>query len=109
MRSFLITRSMDTLTGLRLAGIEGEIVDDKSLLSTFREKARDKDIGIIILNEEDFEKIEEEVIYLKLNAVRPLVVTIPGKDGLKDKDFLLRYVKEALGVKIGWANDITRK
>ena len=54
MRSFLITRSMDTLTGLRLAGIEGEIVDDESLLSTFREKAKDKDIGIIILNEEDF-------------------------------------------------------
>jgi V/A-type H+-transporting ATPase subunit F len=101
MRSFLITRSMDILTGLRLAGIEGVVVKEEELLPTFREKVKDKDIGIIILTEEDLALIEDEVVSLKLNARTPLVVTIPGREGLKDKNFLLKYVKEALGIKIG--------
>lgn len=101
MRSLIISRSMDVVTGLRLAGIEGKFVkNSEELLKEFRANTKRDNIGILILTEEDFKDIEKEVIALKLKKGLPLVVTIPGRGGLKDKDLILRYVKESVGVKL---------
>lgn len=102
MRSIIISRSMDILAGIRLAGIEGVYCKDSNeLKENFRKYKEKEDLGIIILTEKDFNEIEDEVIKVKLSKKLPLVVTIPDKGGLKDKDFILRYIKESIGVKVG--------
>lgn len=102
MRSLMISRSMDILAGIRLAGIEGIYCKDiKELKDNFKNYKEKDNLGIIILTESDFKEIEEEVIKVKLSKKLPLVVTIPDKGGLKDKDFILRYIKESIGVKVG--------
>lgn len=99
MRSIVISKDIDVLTGLRLAGIEGQqCKDNEELLRAFRNFKSNKNIGLIILIEDDFNAIKDEVIEQKLSKSLPLVVTIPGKNGLKDKDFLLKYVRESVGV-----------
>lgn len=102
MRSIIISRSMDILAGIRLAGIEGIYCNSiKELKDNFKVYKEKENYGIIILTESDFKEIEEEVIKVKLSKKLPLVVTIPDKGGLEDKDFILRYIKESIGVKVG--------
>ena len=103
MKSLTISRSRDVIISLRLAGIEGVYCKNESELKTkFKQYKEDGNVGIIILIEDDFKLIEEEVIEVKLSKKLPLVVTIPDRNGLKDKDFIMRYIKESVGVKVNW-------
>ena len=102
MRSLIISRSLDVLAGIRLAGIEGVYCKDAEELENNFKMYKDKEnLGIIVLTESDFNVIKDEVIKVKLSKKLPLVVTIPDKGGLKDKDFILRYIKESIGIKVG--------
>lgn len=102
MRSVIISRSLDVLAGIRLAGIEGVYCKDaEELEKNFTEYKEKAGLGIIVLTESDFSIIKDEVIKVKLSKKLPLVVTIPDEGGLKDKDFILRYIKESIGVKVG--------
>ncbi|MBU5439399.1 V-type ATP synthase subunit F [Tissierella sp. MSJ-40] len=101
MKSFLISDNKDTLVGLRLSGIDGVLTTSKKEINeNFKRTLEDKDIGIIILTENVFNEIKEEVLEVKINENTPLIVTIPDRTGLKDKNFIMRYVKESIGIKI---------
>ena len=101
MKSFLISDNKDTLVGLRLSGIDGVLVSTKDeIKEVFRETLKNKDIGIIILTEDVFNEIKEEVLKVKIKKNIPLIVTVPDRMGLKDKNFIMRYVKESIGIKI---------
>lgn len=99
MKSLVLTTDGDVLRGLRLAGFEGELCKDREeLLTKFRETVKKKDRGLIILKEEDFKSIEDEVVEVKLHQSTPLVVMIPGLEGLQDKDFIMSYIKASVGI-----------
>lgn len=99
MKSLAISTDRDVLTGLRLAGIEGEFAQDKAELKRiFGERSKDSSIGILIVMEEDFKALEAEITEVKLHQATPLVVMIPGMEGLHDRDFILRYIKSSVGV-----------
>lgn len=101
MKSFLISDNKDTIVGLRLAGIEGVLAENKEEInSSFSKAIEDSNIGIIILTENIFEAIKERVLELKQSGDTPLITTIPDRTGLKDKNFIMRYVKESIGIKI---------
>ena len=52
MRMYLISDNTDTLTGMRLAGVDGIIVKEKETLEkALNESLKDKNIGIILLTE----------------------------------------------------------
>lgn len=99
MKSLAISTDRDVLTGLRLAGIEGEFAKDKvELKEIFNQRSKDPSIGILIVMEEDFKALEADITEVKLHQVTPLVVMIPGMEGLHDHDFILRYIKSSVGV-----------
>lgn len=101
MKSLLISRNRDMVTGLRLAGMQGVwAVSDEQILETFIQAKKDPSIGIIVLTEDTFERIREHVYAHKSKDTTPLVVTIPERGGMKDKDFIMRYVKDSVGIKV---------
>ncbi|OLS03638.1 V-type ATP synthase subunit F [Tissierella creatinophila] len=101
MKSFLISDNKDTLWGLRLSGIEGVLVNtDEEIKSEFKRVINNPEIGIVILTEDIFEEIKDEVLEFKLSSDTPLITTIPDIGGLRDKNFIMRYVKESIGIKI---------
>ena len=60
MKSYLISDNVDTATGMRLAGIEGEVVHEKDeLTDAINRAAKDKDIGIIFLLR--FPRMKQEI------------------------------------------------
>ncbi len=101
MKMYVICDNNDTLTGLRLAGVEGEKANTKE---AFEEAARrilkDKSIGILMITEGYGKKYPELVNELKMNN-EPLVIEIPDRHGTGRKpNFITAYINEAIGVKL---------
>ncbi len=52
MKMYLISDNIDTLTGMRLAGVEGTVVHERQELKEALDKVlADKTIGIVLLTE----------------------------------------------------------
>ena len=102
MRFYLISDNMDTLTGMRLAEIEGEVVHDpESVEKALNTAMAAEDIGIVLITELLVKLCPEQVSKMKQSCDRPLIVEIPDRHGSgRAKDSITRYVREAIGVKI---------
>ena len=102
MRMFLISDNVDTLTGMRLAGIDGVVVHEKQeIKQALDEVLSQKDIGIILMTEKLGKEIPEIVDDIKFNRTFPLLLEIPDRHGSgRRPDFITAYINEAIGIKI---------
>lgn len=102
MRYFVISDNSDTLTGLRLAGIEGVLCKTKEeTLAAIDQAEKDESIGVLLVNEKLSSLCPERVAALKLTSVRPLLVEIPDRHHTKRApDSITRYIREAIGIKV---------
>ena len=67
MKMYLISDNIDTLTGMRLAGVEGAVVHKREELKEQLEYAlADKSIGIILLTEKFGREFPEIIDNVKL-------------------------------------------
>ena len=75
MKMYLISDNVDTLTGMRLAGVDG-----------------------VVVHEREFPELIDEI---KLERKMPLLIEIPDRHGTgRKKDFITSYVNEAIGLKL---------
>ena len=102
MKMYLISDNIDTYTGMRLAGVEGVVIHERSELKDALEQAiSDKEIGIILLTEKFGREFPEIIDNVKLERKLPLIVEIPDRHGTGRKpDFITSYVNEAIGLKL---------
>ena len=102
MKMFLISDNVDTLTGMRLAGVEGCIVHERAELRKALEDAiANKENGIILLTEKFGREFPDIIDDVRLNRRLPLLIEIPDRHGTGRKpDFITSYVSEALGIKL---------
>lgn len=102
MKMYLISDNIDTLTGMRLAGVEGIVVHEKSEIKAALDKAlADKEIGIILLTEKFGRDYPDLINSVKLEHKFPLFVEIPDRHGTGRKpDFITAYVNDAIGLKL---------
>ena len=102
MRFFLISDNIDTLIGLRLAGVKGVVLHDREeVLKKIEEVERDESVGIILVTQKIEDMIPEKIKEIKLRKGLPLIFVIPDRHGWKGpKDFITRYVQSAIGVRI---------
>ena len=93
MKMFLISDNVDTLTGMRLAGVEGCIVHERAELRKALEDA--------IANKENGREFPDIIDDVRLNRRLPLLIEIPDRHGTGRKpDFITSYVSEAIGIKL---------
>lgn len=102
MRFYLISDNVDTLVGMRLAGIEGTVVHETDeVRNALKSAMSNTDIGVVLVTEKLVQQCPDLVYELKLNCKRPLIVEIPDRHGSgRANDSITRYVREAIGVKI---------
>lgn len=102
MRMYAVSDEKDTLTGLRLAGIEGELAKDKRETAAAVERVRaDDGIAVLLISEGCAAMIPDTVKELKLSSVNPLLVVIPEPNGSsREPDSITRLIREAIGIKI---------
>ena len=102
MKMFLISDNVDTLTGMRLAGVEGCIVHERAELRKALEDAiANKENGIILLTEKFGREFPDIIDDVSLNRRLPLLIEIPDRHGTGRKpDFITSYVSEGIGIKL---------
>ena len=102
MKMFLISDNVDTLTGMRLAGVEGCIVHERAELRKALEDAiANTENGIILLTEKFGREFPDIIDDVRLNRRLPLLIEIPDRHGTGRKpDFITSYVSEAIGIKL---------
>ena len=99
MKMYLISDNVDTLTGMRLAGVDGVVVHERNEL---RENAMtDKTVGIILLTEKFGREFPDLIDEIRLEHTMPLLIEIPDRHGTgRKEDFITSYVNEAIGLKL---------
>jgi len=102
MKMFLISDNIDTQTGMRLAGVEGVVVHQRSELHQALQNAlADKEIGIILLTEKFGREFPDIIDEVKLSHKLPLLIEIPDRHGTGRKpDFITSYINESIGLKL---------
>ena len=102
MKMYVVSDNTDTLTGLRLAGVDGVIARNLTELKSSIEHAlTDKEIGIILLMESFHKQYPDYINSIKLKYKTPLFVDIPDRHGSGRKpNFIIDYVNEAIGLKL---------
>jgi len=99
MKSLLLSMDQDSIIGMRLAGIKGEVIKDKNLiLDRIYEAIDDPEIGIVMLSKDVLKVAEEEIMELKLKSKDTLIVQIPDLGDVME-DRITNYVRESIGVK----------
>ena len=102
MKFYLISDNADTLMGMRLAGIEGVVVKERTaVLGELSNAFEREDIGIVLITEKLIKLCPDEIYDLKLNRKSPLIVEIPNKEGASNiTQSIEKYVSEAVGIKL---------
>lgn len=102
MRYFLISDNIDTLTGFRLAGIEGIVAHTEPEVREHLEHAlADNEIGILLITEKLAALCPDIIYKIKAELHSPLLVSIPDRHGSdRENDSITKYVREAIGIKI---------
>lgn len=101
MRFYLISDNVDTSVGLRLAGIEGEIVQDQNGVKAALDKAmNDKEIGIVLITTKLYKLCPEYISDIKSRISVPIITEIPDRHGSSGTSLLADAVRDAVGIKI---------
>jgi len=102
MKMFLISDNVDTYTGMRLAGVDGIVVHERSeLYDALQKVISDKEIGVVLLTEKFGHEFPDIIDDIKLNRRTPVLIEIPDRHGTgRKKDFITSYISEAIGLKL---------
>lgn len=101
MKMYLISDNVDTLTGMRLAGVEGTLAKDpKALREALDQAVSDPEIGLILLTER-YQREYPQIVTKYKQRKKPLFIDIPDRHGTgRRPDFITSYIAEAIGVKL---------
>jgi len=102
MRFFVISDVVDAVTGLRLAGIDGEFAPDEAATAAAIDRAvADESIAVVLMTATAYQRGGQRVEQLRQSGTRPLIVTIPDRSGNGSSgEAIARYVREAVGIRI---------
>lgn len=102
MKFYLLSDNVDTMTGMRLAGIDGVVLHkEDEFREAFDKALSDPEIAILLITEKLVNLCPEYVAERKVANKIPLVVELPDRHGSqRPDDYILSYVKEAVGVKL---------
>ena len=100
MKFYLISDDKDTLTGMHLAGIEGEFVENYEAAEIALKKAIKYDnVGIILITDNIAKNCAPTVTEIKLDSHSPLLVEIPNSDNEKrPTDSIMKIVHDAISI-----------
>ena len=98
----LVIGNQEAVLGFSLVGVHGKAVSTASEADEALDEAlATADTGIILVTEDVAEMVEARMDQLKLRSTVPLVVEIPGPEGVRpDRPSLNEMVLRAIGVRL---------
>ncbi len=101
MKFYLLSTDEDTLTGMRLAGIDGEkILDEYQFERAVKKVLDDSSIGVVLITDDISSTYSKQVLQLK-KLGKILVTQIPSSaPQSKANDSITKYIQDAIGIKL---------
>lgn len=98
----LVIGHQEAVLGFSLVGIEGKVTSNAEETNRALDEALTMDeVGIILVTQDIAQLIEPRMDQLKIRSTIPLVIEIPGPEGVNaDEPSLSDVVLRAIGVKI---------
>ena len=92
----------EAVMGFSLAGVDGQVATDAAEANRALDDALSaKDIGVILVTQDVAGLIESRMENLKMRSTVPLVVEIPGPEGVRPGQLSLgELVLRAIGIKL---------
>ncbi len=92
----------EAVLGFSLAGVDGKAVQDAEQASRALDEALAmKDVGIVLVTKDVARLMQARMDDLKLHSTVPLIVEIPGPEGVSpDEPSLSEMVLRAIGIKL---------
>lgn len=102
MKFFLLSDNIDTKIGMRLAGVEGVVVHGRDeFKEAFDSAVADKSNAVLLITEKLVNLAPEYIEEQKINNRTPLIVELSDRHGSqRPDDYILSYVRDAIGVKL---------
>lgn len=102
MKFYLLSDNVDTLMGMRLAGIDGIVIHQKDeVLSCLDKAMNNKDVAVVLITEKLMDLCKKEIYDIKLKCRSPLIVAISDRHGNSEIGRTISgYVNEAIGLKM---------
>ncbi len=102
MKYYLLSDNVDTQIGMRLAGVEGKVVHEKDKFRLALDEAlKNKEIAVLLVTEKLVNLCPEYIAERKISNKLPLIVELPDRHGSdRPEDYILEYVKDAVGVRL---------
>lgn len=101
MKFFLLSDDTDTVVGLRLAGIQGKLLQThENALEQIKKISEDKDIGMILITPGIAKQLGGSLTELKKKNL-PLITEIPDSNPQNiSSDKVTDYIRNAVGIKL---------
>ena len=98
----LVIGHPEAVLGFSLAGVGGQVVQDAEQADRAIDEAlKARDVGIVLVTQDVARMIQPRMDDLKLHSTVPLIVEIPGPEGVSpDEPSLGEMVLRAIGIKL---------
>ncbi|MDR1627832.1 MAG: V-type ATP synthase subunit F [Oscillospiraceae bacterium] len=102
MKIYLISDNVDTLVGMRLAGIDGIVVhDENELKKALKNAVCVRDVAIVLITEQLVKMCQKFICDFKLKYKKPLIVEIPDRHSEEHtRDSITQHIENAIGIKM---------
>ena len=101
MRMYLLSSDEDTLTGFRLAGVEGTLVENEEALRTAFDFARKEETVGIVLVTRSLSAAYTNAVLEEKKRTGLLITEIPDmKNPDSGTDSITAYVRDAVGIQV---------
>lgn len=101
MKFYLLSDDPDAVVGLRLAGIQGKLLQsNENALDQIKKISEDKDIGMILITPEIAKQLGGSLTELKKKNL-PLITEISDSNPQNNSsDNVTDYIRNAVGIKL---------
>jgi V/A-type H+-transporting ATPase subunit F len=98
----LVVGHPEAVLGFSLAGVDGRpVLNAEQANRSLDEALRAKDVGIVLVTKDVARMVQARMDDLKLHSTVPLIVEIPGPEGVSpDEPSLSEIVLRAIGIKL---------
>lgn len=91
----VVVGSSDFVLGFRLAGIRRAYEADKDLVTRVQSILEDRSVGILVMHQDDLEKLPSSLRNILDKSVEPTVITLGGAG---ESSSLREKIKQSIGV-----------
>lgn len=99
MKSVVISDNRDSLIGMRMAGLNGYLIQSPEEADEviFRE-IKNPENGILFITEKAADMVRDKLIEFRKKSMFPLITVIPDRHGFTSHNEITKYITEAVGI-----------